>query len=332
VLGHLSPALRGEVALAQHAKWIMTASFLRQTSTTFLTDISLSMRLVVFPPGENIISMGDPVEAMYIVERGVVGGKGRVFNRGTVFGEEVVSVDTLYKSEYICRSLTFCDLHKLSASDLHDIFRRFPEMRLKLRLTMVKNSIKEGLFTFAHAFKTAARGFEVGEVRTATGRGHSAAAADRMARLMVRELWLAGKLNGPPGLQRPQGQELEEQKSELKEEMNRAFAERGADGDGGAAAALAAAEMDAHTMAHGMVHENVSATLDGVADANTHLLTLVKQMAIKMEVQERHIKRVEDALLKIEGGHSGGHSGESVGEVGEGRDERPARDGIAFGG
>ena len=89
MLERMSPSLRGEVAMRQCGKWINNVPFFRGAPDLFVVDVALKLKSVTFPQGEEIVRAGALSTRLYIVERGVVGGKGRVFTSGKTFGEEV---------------------------------------------------------------------------------------------------------------------------------------------------------------------------------------------------------------------------------------------------
>ena len=106
----MSPSLRGEVALKQCGSWINNVPFFSGAPDGFIVDIALKLKTETFPQGEEIVHAGQISTKMYIVERGVVGGKGRVFTSGKVFGEEVLGGSP---AAFTARAMTYCDVFGL---------------------------------------------------------------------------------------------------------------------------------------------------------------------------------------------------------------------------
>ena len=67
-------------------------ALLQGAPDNFIVDVALKLRSETFPQGETIVKAGAPSTKLFIVERGVVGGKGRVFTSGKIFGEEVLGI------------------------------------------------------------------------------------------------------------------------------------------------------------------------------------------------------------------------------------------------
>ena len=64
-------------------------AFLPRAPEQFIVDIALKLKSETFPQSEEIV-MWDDLHKVVHRGAGVVGGKGRVFTSGKVFGEEVL--------------------------------------------------------------------------------------------------------------------------------------------------------------------------------------------------------------------------------------------------
>lgn len=51
----------------------------------------------------------------------------RLLGRGDIFGLSVDDLTSVVKSNYSVHALTFCDMNKIEAYDLQDIFDMYPE-------------------------------------------------------------------------------------------------------------------------------------------------------------------------------------------------------------
>ena len=109
----MSPALRSDVAMFMNSHWIANVKHFRNCESVFITQVALHMKHIVYPPAEVIIEVGERLDLLYIVKRGIAVGRGRLFTTGKVFGE-----DALYKpgeASFTVRSLTFCDITCISS-------------------------------------------------------------------------------------------------------------------------------------------------------------------------------------------------------------------------
>jgi len=161
LLQKMSPALRGEVATLLCGKWVNSIPFFHQAPTEFLEEIAQTLNVETFPQGEKIIHGGEVNERLFIVQRGVVGGKGRVFTAGKVFGEDILCGDGV--STYTARALTFADVYTLHRADLHRVCAAFPVMRLRLLQTGVRKRAKEALALFALQWTRLQKGIPASE-------------------------------------------------------------------------------------------------------------------------------------------------------------------------
>ena len=155
----MSPSLRGEVALKQCGSWINNVPFFSGAPDGFIVDIALKLKTETFPQGEEIVHAGQISTKMYIVERGVVGGKGRVFTSGKVFGEEVLGGGS--QAAFTARAMTYCDVFGLLGTDLDDTAASYPAMQKRLRVAGCRGMIKDSLLAFAQAWGHIEKGIKV---------------------------------------------------------------------------------------------------------------------------------------------------------------------------
>ena len=150
LLGLMSPDLRGEVALKQCGSWINNVPFFRGAPGRFVVEIALKLMSETYPQSEEIVRAGEISTKMYIVERGVVGGKGRVFTSGKVFGVEVLGGGS--QAGFTARAMTYCDVFSLLGADLDDISSAFPVMQRRLRIAGCRGMMRDAMLAFAKAW------------------------------------------------------------------------------------------------------------------------------------------------------------------------------------
>mmetsp|Transcript_27390 Transcript_27390/g.89649 ORF Transcript_27390/g.89649 Transcript_27390/m.89649 type:complete len:686 (+) Transcript_27390:150-2207(+) len=185
LLNLMSPALRGEVAMQQCGTWIGNVPFFRGAPQDFVTEIALTLGSETFPQSEEIIKQGELATKMYIVERGVVGGKGRVFTSGKVFGEDILAGEG--EATYTARAMTFTDLFALHRGDLEEVAARFPTVRRMLRTSACKAMAKDALLSFSKAWKDVQDGHKVAPELTqgAEGEGDLSPGSENLRRRLV---------------------------------------------------------------------------------------------------------------------------------------------------
>lgn len=147
LLEFMSPALRGEVAIHVCGAWLEKVPLFANQPTEFTVSISLMLKTETFPRGETIVKMGDAAEKMYIVERGVVGGKGRVFTSGKVLGEESLCGEMT--ADYTAVAMTYTDLFVLSRDDINSLLPKYPYVNGRLRRLYCMKTAKDCITLFA---------------------------------------------------------------------------------------------------------------------------------------------------------------------------------------
>lgn len=142
----MSPKLRGEVAMKQCGMWINNVPFFRGAPERFIVDLALKLKSETYPQTEEIVLAGEISTKMYIVEKGVVGGKGRVFTSGKVFGEEVLGGGS--QTTFTARAMTYCVVFALLGLDLDVIAAAFPVMQRRLRVAGCHGMVRDSLMAF----------------------------------------------------------------------------------------------------------------------------------------------------------------------------------------
>lgn len=115
LLVHMSPMLRGEVAVFCNREWVLKVPFFNgapeEETNNFITSIALALVLEAYAPHETIIKKGEPTEKMYIVQRGVVSRLGHVYSSGACVGEDMILKGAKRTSDV--RALTYVDVSGL---------------------------------------------------------------------------------------------------------------------------------------------------------------------------------------------------------------------------
>ena len=137
VLYNLSPALQGQIAGHCHGVWIKNVWFFAKAGeaeqNAFVTEVTLALEPEVFTPNELVVREGQRARKLYIVQRGVVAGAGRVMGAGKCFGEDMIMQQGFCLFDV--RALSFLDVYGLSSSALQQIIARggFPQTQRAIR-------------------------------------------------------------------------------------------------------------------------------------------------------------------------------------------------------
>jgi len=158
----MSPGLQGEVVMMLNKRWmakvtmiksIMTLAQdtdvtnirLRMDSKAFLVELSMKLETLVFSQEEAI---GHP-HTLYILQRGIIGGRGRIFNSGTVWGEDFLLLDESLALPYEANTLTYVELTSLSRENFLRVVDRYctkiPELPSLVRYHCRWLAVQRGL-------------------------------------------------------------------------------------------------------------------------------------------------------------------------------------------
>lgn len=152
----MSPALRADVAWEQCGSWVNDIPFFVGVPRDFVIEVALILQSCTYPQNEEIIKVGALCDKMFIVQRGVVGGLGRVFTSGKVFGIEILCGNL--ESDYTARAMTYCDLYSIDKSDLLEIVQKFPAVLKNLRIAATRLTCKKYLTSFGSSWKRLLKG------------------------------------------------------------------------------------------------------------------------------------------------------------------------------
>lgn len=186
ILHQMSPKLRGEVAIKQCGEWVNNIPFFRGAPKQFVVDIALKLSTVTYPQDEEILRVGEISTQMYIVERGVVGGKGRVFTSGKVFGEEVLGHGV---ASFTARAMTYCDLFVLDGGELEDVANSYPGVQGRLRKAACRSMAREALTAFTKAWGQIIAGNKTSPDVLTEDEGPDQTVADQAIRLRAEKVF-----------------------------------------------------------------------------------------------------------------------------------------------
>merc|ERR1711907_689082 len=132
LLNEMSPDLREAIASHSHENWIGDSHFFWNAPDDFVGKAAALFTEVTYPCGERIIEIGQPVDAIYVIKRGVVCSRGKVIRKGALFGEDVV-LDMEHnedrRSSYVAMAFTFVQLQALDFNELYELLEEYPQVK-----------------------------------------------------------------------------------------------------------------------------------------------------------------------------------------------------------
>ena len=147
----MSPALRSEVAWEVNKRWLSRVWFLEGASLSFLVQLALVLKPVVFAPGEIA-----PIGPLYIVNRGLALYGGMVYVRGSYFGEDVILTSQHLQRTYCALAMNFLEVFVLARQDLEDIAAIFPAVWKQIRQHAVRLACRRAFILEAQTRKASA--------------------------------------------------------------------------------------------------------------------------------------------------------------------------------
>eukprot|EP00232_Nephroselmis_pyriformis_P028304 CAMPEP_0182865052 /NCGR_PEP_ID=MMETSP0034_2-20130328/7488_1 /TAXON_ID=156128 /ORGANISM="Nephroselmis pyriformis, Strain CCMP717" /LENGTH=771 /DNA_ID=CAMNT_0024997337 /DNA_START=124 /DNA_END=2436 /DNA_ORIENTATION=- len=152
LLQHMSPALKGEIALLMDNAWIINVKMFRNMPQDFIMQVALLLKRQTYPALEAVCKIGTPNETMYIIKKGTVAANGIVLCSGGVICSEVLYTPGLIHTQAF-HTLTFTVLYTLERADLVDLLKQFPHVDKKLRLYAVRETFRTEVFAFCNAVR-----------------------------------------------------------------------------------------------------------------------------------------------------------------------------------
>merc|ERR1711998_50605 len=101
------------------------------------------------------IEVGQPVDSLYLVKKGVVAVKGMVVRKGGLFGEDIILNHSRpdFRSTYIAMAFTFTVVEALETQQLHDLLEEFPDIKENCRKVLIWQIVREHCWAYASAVR-----------------------------------------------------------------------------------------------------------------------------------------------------------------------------------
>eukprot|EP00898_Chlorokybus_atmophyticus_P002905 jgi/Chlat1/3615/Chrsp237S00261 len=155
LLSQMSPALRGEVAIQCNSDWINHVTFFRGCPQDFIIELAYLLRSETYPPGETFIkpaemmaaALSDTEQKMYIVRRGVISARGRLYQTNSVIGEDILFA--MSDLCYAARTLTYTDVYSISRASFVPLLEKYPHVKKLLRRVVVRMVLRDYVVRYA---------------------------------------------------------------------------------------------------------------------------------------------------------------------------------------
>jgi CRP-like cAMP-binding protein len=136
ILAELSALLRSKIAFAINDSVLNKMPFFVGADHNFLMELALSMRMVCFPPHEEVILEGEIGEEMFFIFRGVVevlrnGQQITILGEKQYFGEMAILNQNCLRTATV-RTLCFCELRMLTREKFLIALNHYPSMKQRI--------------------------------------------------------------------------------------------------------------------------------------------------------------------------------------------------------
>ncbi|GMF10610.1 unnamed protein product [Phytophthora lilii] len=136
ILAELSALLRSKIAFAINDSVLNKMPFFAGADHNFLMELALSMRMVCFPPLEEVILEGEIGEEMFFIFRGVVeivksGIQLGLLGQKQYFGEMAILNQNCLRTATV-RTLCFCELRMLTREKFLIALTHYPAMKQRI--------------------------------------------------------------------------------------------------------------------------------------------------------------------------------------------------------
>ncbi|VDP09342.1 unnamed protein product [Soboliphyme baturini] len=132
VLKQFPDCIQADICLHLNRILLNRCQAFQGASPGCLRALSMRFRTTHAPPGDTLVHKGDVLTALYFIARGSVEILKdevvvAILGKEDIFGENPLLNETVGKSAYNVRALTYCDLHKIYLDDLLDVLDMYPE-------------------------------------------------------------------------------------------------------------------------------------------------------------------------------------------------------------
>ena len=149
LLHTMSPMLQGEVAWQIHEGWLTKVTFLDSADRQLLVEIAVHLFCNAFAPGDVV-----PSGYLYILNEGIVLLRGRLKNRGSWWGEDVVLQSAHLRDKHAARAMTHAVAFHIDRAMLMTLVQRYPLTYKTIRRFAMKMALRREFIKRANVIRS----------------------------------------------------------------------------------------------------------------------------------------------------------------------------------
>ena len=140
LLSDMSPLLRAEVVKGTNA-WLQKIPFFTACPGPVIFRLAAHMQQSTYPPQEVIFAAGDWGHKLFVVRRGLVASRGRLFDAGKIMCEDCLFREMRLTNEG--RAVTYSQVVSFERAHIIDAMKDHPEVMHRFRLAGIKHVFRE---------------------------------------------------------------------------------------------------------------------------------------------------------------------------------------------
>merc|ERR1711924_407352 len=161
ILQRMSPDLRQRIAQEMHKSWAATSDYFKHAPPVFIYKVSALFEVQAFPVGENIIEIGQEVNHLYVLTKGIVLCNGRLC-AGSKDSNIVLGEDALFgthgfsgarRSTSVALAMTYCCTYTIKYHELLELLEEFPAFRDFVKHQAMRKAFRSHVLAYACAYR-----------------------------------------------------------------------------------------------------------------------------------------------------------------------------------
>jgi hypothetical protein len=136
----MSPSLQGEVLYTINQRWLDKVSFLRGCHPEFVARMILSLKPLIFAPGDVVFS-----NMLYVLHHGVAIYGGRIIAPGGVWGEDMLLLNSRLRRQVYARALNYVEAFGIARSALFDLSKSYADTHRRIRSFVGLLALRRGV-------------------------------------------------------------------------------------------------------------------------------------------------------------------------------------------
>jgi len=162
LMNELSPDLRQQLAKQLHRDWGVRSEYFYNAPLDFYAKAAAMFVEVSYPVGEQIVQIGEVVQDLFILSRGLILCKGQIqaathganvcFAEDSLFWDRHLSGD-VRPSEYVVLALSFVLVHQIPMDKMLVLLDEFPTVKQQVMRTALCNTFRMNVYCYSSAVR-----------------------------------------------------------------------------------------------------------------------------------------------------------------------------------